>query len=165
MEEASKYLYPKKNSKRETLNIRPRDVERDRFMHDLHLKEMEEEGVVFSPPKTRAECPPFRPCPYVSCRYHLYLEVKENDRIRLNFSGIPLEEMPWTCALDEAAKQSGEPKPMPLDSIGERMGLTRERVRQIEKDALDKLARTGMDLRDLLLDDGEDIDYSYQLKF
>lgn len=55
------------------------------------------------PPKLRAQCPP-RPCPFVSCQYHLYLDVGPDGAIHYN---RPDEEPPGrgeTCALDVAAR-------------------------------------------------------------
>ncbi len=77
-------------------------------------------------PQTRAECGTERPCPYVGCRYHLIWEhsgVHGNDDDQLIEL---LEEMPETCALD-VADQGGTT----LQEIGDAMGLTRERVRQM----------------------------------
>lgn len=63
-------------------------------------------------PRTRAECPAVRPCPYQECRYHL----------------------PTSCALDMA-----DEGPRPLHKIAAMMGLPSERVRQIEVKALRRL--------------------------
>lgn len=80
-------------------------------------------------PRTRAECcngP--RPCPWVACRHHLYLDVDpELGSIKLNFPDIEPDEMVETCSLDVA-----ERGPQILDVVGALMNLTRERGRQIE---------------------------------
>lgn len=78
-----------------------------------------------------------RPCPYVTCRYHLGLTVMpRSGSIKATWP----EQEPWeaeqTCALD-LANQGG----MTLAEIGEVMNLTRERVRQIEEQALAKVAK------------------------
>ncbi len=71
------------------------------------------------------------PCPWVSCRHHLYLEVHPTSgAIRLNHPDLTLEEMPFTCSLDAAADG-----PASLSQVAERLGITHERVRQIEVDA------------------------------
>lgn len=59
-------------------------------------------------PTKRLDCEDgFRPCPYVACRYHLYLEVDEMCNIWLNFPDVDLTDMSETCALDIADRQDG----------------------------------------------------------
>lgn len=88
-------------------------------------------------PKTRAECAGGpRPCPWVSCRHHLAIDVQETQdgrgSIALAFGHLDLEAMPETCSLDVADR--GEHI---LDDVGRALGgVTRERIRQIEQDAL-----------------------------
>src|SRR5882672_8258241 len=57
-------------------------------------------------PKTRTECKDGeRPCPYVACKYHLFLDVNpETGSIKMNFPGSELAEMKETCVLDIADK-------------------------------------------------------------
>ena len=92
----------------------------------------------FTRPETRAECKDTpRPCPFVSCRYHLYMDINEEKRngaIKINFPDLDVHEMEHTCVLDLA-----EGGPRTLDEVGEYMNLTRERVRQIEEECLNKL--------------------------
>lgn len=90
-------------------------------------------------PRTRAEClhgpHAARPCPFVSCKHHLYLDV--NDRtgsIKLNFPDLEVWELPETCALDIADRGG-----ITLEEVGEIMNLTRERIRQLETRGLAKL--------------------------
>ena len=45
-----------------------------------------------------------RPCPYVSCKHHLYLDVTEFGGIKLNFPGLEVWELEETCALDVAER-------------------------------------------------------------
>jgi hypothetical protein len=89
-------------------------------------------------PRTRAECQDMpRPCPFVSCRYHLYMDINEDKRngaIKINFPDLDVHEMQNSCVLDLA-----EGGPRTLDEVGEFMNLTRERVRQIEEECLQKL--------------------------
>lgn len=89
-------------------------------------------------PRTRGECADGeRPCPFVSCRHHLYLEVtRKTGTIKLNFPDLEVHEMGETCALDVADRGSHS-----LDEIGEVMNLTYERTRQIEEQALRRLER------------------------
>ena len=88
-------------------------------------------------PKTRAECADMeRPCPFVSCKYHLYVDVHPvRGSIKVNFTDLEVWEMTETCALDIADRGG-----ITLEEVGEIMNLTRERVRQVETAGLGKLA-------------------------
>ena len=94
-------------------------------------------------PRTRAECKDgHRPCPFVSCRYHLYLDVNpETGSSKLNFPHLAVDEMRETCSLDVAARGGAT-----LEQVGELLNITRERVRQIEVRALVQLRRVGVTL-------------------
>lgn len=94
-------------------------------------------------PRTRAECVDGpRPCPFVSCRHHLYLEVNaRNGSITFNFPDVDVDElemMPATCSLDVAARGR-----VTLITAGRMLSLTRERARQIERGALSALRATS----------------------
>ena len=88
-------------------------------------------------PKTRSECADMeRPCPFVSCKYHLYVDVHPvRGSIKVNFTDLEVWEMTETCALDIADRGG-----ITLEEVGEIMNLTRERVRQVETAGLAKLA-------------------------
>lgn len=98
-------------------------------------------------PKTRAEClEGERPCPFVSCKHHLYLDVSaRTGAIKLNFPDLEVWDMTETCALDVADRGGTT-----LEEVGAIMNLTRERIRQVEVKGLAKLqALKDMDaLRD-----------------
>jgi hypothetical protein len=100
-------------------------------------------------PRTRAECVDGpRPCPYVSCQHHLYLDVSSRTgAIKLNFPDLEVWEMNETCALDIADRGGTT-----LEDVGAIMNLTRERIRQVEVKALAKLEalRDMMALRDFV---------------
>ena len=87
-------------------------------------------------PKTRAECENAeRPCPFVSCQHHLYIDVHPvRGSIKLNFPDVEVWEMTETCALDIADRGG-----ITLEEVGTIMNLTRERVRQVETAGLAKL--------------------------
>src|SRR5262245_61305530 len=54
-------------------------------------------------PKTRGECGAERPCPWVSCRYHLYLDVNpETGVVKFNHPDKEVWELKESCALDIA---------------------------------------------------------------
>jgi hypothetical protein len=98
-------------------------------------------------PRTRADCAGGeRPCPFVSCKHHLYLDVSaRTGAIKLNFPDLEVWEMTETCALDVADRGGTT-----LEEVGAIMNLTRERIRQVEVKGLAKLSalRDMMALRD-----------------
>lgn len=98
-------------------------------------------------PHNRAECSDApRPCPFVSCKHHLFLDVSaRTGAIKLNFPDLEVWEMTETCALDVADRGGTT-----LEEVGAIMNLTRERIRQVEVKGLAKLAalRDMMNLRD-----------------
>lgn len=61
-------------------------------------------------PVQRGDCKPGaggaheqRPCRFIACKFHLAVDLGPGGRrVRLNFPGIELDEMPETCALDVA---------------------------------------------------------------
>jgi hypothetical protein len=102
-------------------------------------------------PRTRGDClggP--RPCPWVSCKHHLLWESRaawlrgkfgrahgryitrkaQPDEVLLDL----LWDLPESCALD-IADRGGDI----LEVAGQVLGLVRERVRQVEDVALDRL--------------------------
>jgi hypothetical protein len=87
-------------------------------------------------PETRGECMEMeRPCPFVACKYHLYVDVHPvRGSIKINFPDVDVWEMTDTCALDIADRGG-----ITLEEVGQIMNLTRERVRQLETQGLAKL--------------------------
>jgi len=87
-------------------------------------------------PKTRADCKQeARPCPWVACKHHLYLDINpETGSIKINFPDLEPWELKHTCALDVADAGA-----LTLEEIGLITNLTRERIRQVEVRGLIKL--------------------------
>src|SRR5205814_4598170 len=108
----------------------------------LHLPEPERH-------KTRLECVDGeRPCPFVACKYHLYLDVNPSSgSIKLNFPDLEPWELKESCALDVADRGG-----ITLEEVGDLLNLTRERIRQVEVRGLLKLKLEGE------LDGAKDLD-------
>jgi len=90
----------------------------------------------YDKPRTRAECVDGpRPCPYISCKHHLYVDVSpRTGAIKLNFPDLEVWELAESCALDVADRGGTT-----LEDVGAIMNLTRERIRQVEVKALAKM--------------------------
>lgn len=89
-------------------------------------------------PLTRAECVDApRPCPYVSCRHHLYLEVsRRTGAIKLNFPGVDVLDMAESCSLDVADRGGADGT-----EIGPMLGISRQGAASFEQVALRRAAR------------------------
>ncbi|HMR10391.1 MAG TPA: sigma factor-like helix-turn-helix DNA-binding protein [Polyangiaceae bacterium] len=113
--------------------------------HELSELKRRNAGIARQLPEARSECAEGpRPCPHVSCRHHLYLDVSpKTGAIKLNFPDMEVWELPDTCALDIADRGG-----VTLEDVGAIMNLTRERIRQLELQALNRL-ETLRDMRDL----------------
>lgn len=118
-------------------------------------------------PRTRGDClrrP--RPCPYVSCRYHLFLDITPIGSIKMPFGDEveALSQMEHTCSLDAA--DAGEHT---MTKIGQYMGVTGARAQQEVVSAMAKLRRlaeeAGLSLEDLIhgLDPGGEGALGYDL--
>lgn len=68
-----------------------------------------------------------RPCPWVGCRHHTAIDVNPDTG---SFIVMETDPLKYQCSLDLADKGG-----MILDEIAQIMGLTRERVRQLEAEA------------------------------
>jgi hypothetical protein len=114
-----------------------RDLRRQRALGqvDPELQEIIAE-VEATRPRSRAECASGpRPCMFVSCKHHLYLDVNPSTgSIKLNFPDKEIWELDETCALDVADRGG-----ITLEEVGSIMNLTRERIRQVETRGLLKL--------------------------
>lgn len=91
-------------------------------------------------PRTRGDCAGGpRPCPWVSCRHHLYLNVDPTTgALQVANVDVPVWEMRESCALDVADEGGHD-----LYAIADATNVTRERVRQVEVPALLRLKRAS----------------------
>lgn len=106
------------------------------------LLEPEDFAALNARPKTWGECCATGPCPFVSCRHHLYLDVSpETGSIKINYPDLEPEELEHPCALRIASTGA-----QTLEEVGKAMNLTRERSRQVEVIALHKLKLAGAEL-------------------
>jgi hypothetical protein len=118
-------------------DVRARTISVKRMTkRELELGRMLYPEVDVEKPRFRAECVGGeRPCPFVSCKHHLYLDVSaRTGAIKLNFPDLEVWEMTETCALDVADRGGTT-----LEEVGAIMNLTRERIRQVEVKGLAKL--------------------------
>ena len=109
-----------------------------------------------SRPRSRAECAGAqRPCMFISCKHHLYLDVNPSTgSIKLNFPDKEVWELDETCALDVADRGG-----ITLEEVGTIMNLTRERIRQVETRGLLKLRAIAEDEPRIPPPAGTDDDY------
>ncbi|MDI7268183.1 MAG: sigma factor-like helix-turn-helix DNA-binding protein [Myxococcota bacterium] len=133
--------------RREARSRRKRSVGAKTFAIRRISKEELRLGAILFPdrdywrPGTRGECKGAeRPCPYVACRHHLYLDVTPQGSIKFNFPDSEVWDLRETCALDVAERTDG----VTLEEAGEIMNLTRERIRQIEASAMRRLVEAGI---------------------
>jgi len=118
---------------------KPKTMSRREMLRDQRRRERAGDVVeiaAYERPKTRAECQNgLRPCLFVACKHHLYLDVNpETGSIKVNFPDKEPWELEDTCALD-VAERGG----ITLEEVGEILNLTRERVRQVEVAGLQRL--------------------------
>ncbi len=91
------------------------------------------DAILDAMPRTRAECPTDGPCPWVTCRYSAWTDVTQYGRL--------VQSPAWgneavTCILRIADEN---PDGMTFEAVGAVLGLTRERISQIEEQALYRL--------------------------
>lgn len=129
---------PGKKGRRRSRTIATKRLSKEELALAEELKAFQ-----YDRPVNRSECANgIRPCPYVSCKHHLYLDVNpETGSIKLNFPDLEVWEMVETCALDVADRGG-----ITLEEVGEILNLTRERIRQVEVKGLEKLRQNAADL-------------------
>jgi len=105
---------------------------------EMDLEPTDEE-LLATRPHCRGDCVDGpRPCPWVGCRHNTFLHITNFGRLRLTHGRKlgPLDVPAGTsCALDLVDRHGA----MTLEAAGAVFGLTRERVRQLESQALDAL--------------------------
>jgi hypothetical protein len=146
--EAEEHITREQRRSRRKRDIRARTISVKRMTkRELEIGRLLFPETDYYKPRTRAECVDGpRPCPYVSCKHHLFIDVSpRTGAIKLNFPDLEVWEMAESCALDVADRGGTT-----LEDVGAIMNLTRERIRQVEVKALAKLEalRDMMALRD-----------------
>jgi hypothetical protein len=146
--EAEEHITREQRRSRRKRDIRARTISVKRMTkRELEIGRLLFPETDYWKPRTRAECVDGpRPCPYVSCKHHLFIDVSpRTGAIKLNFPDLEVWEMAESCALDVADRGGTT-----LEDVGAIMNLTRERIRQVEVKALAKLEalRDMMALRD-----------------
>lgn len=104
-------------------------------MLEIERAEIESDGQVYERPRTRGDCADGpRPCPWVACRHHLYLDVNDTGTIILRFPDLLPEEMGASCSLDVADSGAQD-----LETVGHLAGdVSKEMARLVEVAALRK---------------------------
>ena len=126
----------RRSSRKRTVNASSIDVRRI-AKSELELGRVLYRDVDVERPVTRADCAEGeRPCLFVSCKHHLYLDVSpRTGSIKLNFPDLEVSEMAESCVLDVADRGG-----IAIEDVGTIMNLTRERGRQVEVQALADIA-------------------------
>jgi len=126
-----------RQGKRRSRTIAARRLSKVDFSDGLEI----DESLEALRPRTRADCAEGpRPCPWVACKYHLYLDVStRTGSIKLNFPDLEPWELQDSCVLDVADKG-----PVTLEDVGRIMNLTRERIRQLEQAASTRIKDTRL---------------------
>lgn len=126
--------------------ISQREMLRERRLEDL----VDPEDTEVDRPRTRAECVSGpRPCPFVSCRHHLYLDVTPAGSLKFNHPAKEVDELEETCALDVADRGGTS-----LQEIADLLNITRQGAQLIENVAL-RHARPAARRSDLKLTEAE----------
>lgn len=138
------------NTKKRTISVKALKTQmrkQARLVTEQYVQGLVDEAAAFEKeahalrPRTRGDCQGgCRPCPWISCKFNLYLDVTEAGSIKFNFPEKELWELSETCALDVADKGG-----ITLEATGDLVGLTRERIRQITEDEVPAKFRALLD--------------------
>ncbi len=132
--ESGVYFTRDQRRSRRKRQVRAQTINMSRFAQSaLEVGRLLQPEIDIPRPRTRIECLDVpRPCPFVSCRHHLYLDVlPKTGSIKLNFPDLEVDELDQSCSLDVAEQGA-----LTAEDLGEVMNLTRERIRQIERRGL-----------------------------
>ena len=104
LEDGGADLTREQRRSRRKRSVRARTISVKRMASGAPLSRKQWVELEATRPKTRSECAEgMRPCPHVSCRHHLYLDVSpKTGAIKLNFPDLDPWELPVSCALDIA---------------------------------------------------------------
>ena len=90
---------------------------------------------------------PGNPCPFLTCRYNLLVDVNEktgaysiNAKYTFDDEQDPIPDVELPKAAHTCSRKAAEDGPMRLVAIAKTINVTRERVRQLVEGALNKLA-------------------------
>ncbi|HVJ16086.1 MAG TPA: sigma factor-like helix-turn-helix DNA-binding protein [Polyangiaceae bacterium] len=135
--ESEEFITREQRRSRRKRDIRARTISVKRMTkRELEIGRLLYPETDYWKPRTRAECAEGpRPCPFVSCKHHLFVDVSpRTGAIKLNFPDLEVWDLAESCALDVADRGGTT-----LEDVGAIMNLTRERIRQVEVKALAKL--------------------------
>ena len=91
----------------------------------------------FERPTRRSQCVDgVRPCPYVGCRHHLFLEVTRTGTLIFRYPDLEPWELNYSCSLDVADAVHVADEVLTQDVIGALTNVSRQRAQQIEESAV-----------------------------
>lgn len=125
-----------RRKRRRRTTPRSRTTPRDELRRHFEPLSDSDQQALTARPRTVADCPESGPCPWVACKYHVYLDVTEAGSIKINFPNRDPLDIAEPCVL-RIARTGG----VTLEETAQRVNLTRERVRQIEVFAIRQLKR------------------------
>lgn len=157
--DSAKRVYLKKKAIAES-ELRLRVAEEKEALKQEAIKAGITDKFLLERPKKRSECiGAIRPCPWVSCKYHALVDITEFGRLVSNSPKVlsvskgghmvlnedAFLKMSDSCVLDIVDKglksrNESEDTENTLDKIGVLWNLSRERVRQIEDNAMEKMS-------------------------
>jgi hypothetical protein len=98
---------------------------------------LDADGIDRTRPRTRGDCLDApRPCPWVGCRHHLYLDVARTGRLVLRWPGRDVDELPESCSLDVADR--GEHTD---DEVGAWLDVRQQAANRTKQLALARMAK------------------------